>query len=224
MTNESISIDLGDVNGIPGPDGSTETQPEAAAAARRGRPPGRASARPAAREPVRTEAVREIPRGLKRVRRDQTDQFDFPQSIIPEGWSYQWCAVSVYNNADVVRSKSMGYYENHWRAVMHERHPGVFAPPGTTGPIIRDGMCLQERPKYLTDEAKAEQVIAAKTQLRAQTESTMGRLAKHLGPGMEAPNAYQRGRFQTDQAKIQIDRSMDIPPPGGYQPADDSVA
>lgn len=188
---------------------------------KRGRPPGRTAAREQAREPAR-EAVRSnVPQGLTRRRRDNVDPYHVPQDIIPEGYEYQWNAVSVTGNTDVVLDKSMGFYENHWRPVPAERHPGLFMPYGTTGQIVRGGVRLEERPKYLSDEARAEQVMAARMQMRVQTESVMGRMAKSLPDGLAAPNAYQRGRFNTDRAMVQIDRSLDIPQAAGnYQLAE----
>ncbi len=205
MTNTEFVLD--DLSEAPAPEAEAAAP---ASAPRRQARATRTTARTQPREPVREE-----PR-LKRVRRDNVDPFFVPPDIIPEGFTYQWNAVSVIGNTDVVLDKLMGYYENHWRPVPAERHPGMFVPYGSKGEIIRGGLRLEERPKYLTDEANAEQVMIAKQQMRIQTESVMGRLGQTLGPGMAAPNSYQRSRFNTDRAMVQIDRNLDIPAAGEY--------
>lgn len=206
MSNETLSIDYGDTDVAPPPESPAD--PQATAAARRGRPPR------ATREVTR-EPVREAPR-LQRRRRDSVDPFRVPQDIIPEGMTYQWNAVTVMGNADVVLDKTMGYYENHWRAVPAERHPGMFLPYGSTGSIIRGGMRLEERPKYLTDEAMAEQAQIARQQMQIQSESVMGRMSKALPDGFAQPNATQRRAFKTggNNLRMSIDPALDVPAPG----------
>src|SRR6266446_3536245 len=90
---------------------------------------------------------------LTRKRKGVADPFHIPAEMVPEGWEYQWCAVTVAGNAEVVLDMNLGFAENGWRSVPADRYPGRFMPPRSTGSIIRGGQMLMERPKALSDEA-----------------------------------------------------------------------
>src|SRR5271163_2374634 len=93
---------------------------------------------------------------LSRSRKGGIDPFYVPPEIVPKGWSYQWNSVTIYNNPDLLVGQQMQMYENGWRPVPAERHPGRYVPSTKTGDILRDGMRLEERPIEMTEEAKKE--------------------------------------------------------------------
>src|SRR5579863_5245410 len=214
-----MTEDLSIEDGTLPPPGQSETQAHAAA-----RPRGR-PAKAAARQPVR-EPMREPGRGavvehngevLSRRRKEGGDPFEIPPHLIPDGMTYQWNAVSVKGDTDVVTDLSMGMYENGWRPVPAARHPGYFVPRGTAGAIIRGGCRLEERPKILTEEAAAESVAIAKRQLYDQNQSVMGKFRQAMGPGLEMNGQY---KGSGGQMKMSIDRGLDIPAPGNYEMAE----
>jgi hypothetical protein len=222
---EELSINTGDT-------GMDIDQPMSAPAPKRGRPPKASAGREPAREAPREAALNSdghvVVRGrdgevLTRRRRDGSDPFFIPDGIIPEGYTYQWNAVTVTGNADVVLDKTMGYYENGWRPVEAERHPGMFVPRGTKGHIIRGGCRLEERPLALTREAQREMEYQARLQMKTQSDSVMGSLNRALPDGFATPNASQRRQLGAggDNIRMSIDRGLDLPASGGYQIAEE---
>lgn len=180
---------------------------------RRGRPRTKQQ-----RDPVR-EATRGGPvvgrdgEQLTRRRVAGIDEYHIPDHIVPAGWSYQWNTVTVYNNNDLVVAQSMAMYENGWRPVPASRHPGMFVPVGTKGDIVRGGQRLEERPKSMTDEARAEDVSVARRQMLDRDQSLMG--------GKANVNAAMRGGFEMGgkyrgtggNLKMSIDPAIDAPAP-----------
>lgn len=149
---------------------------------------------------------------LTRSRKDDgIDEFDVPKEIIPEGWDYQWVAVSITGNSDVVRHHYQRMYQNGWRGVPAERHDGRWTAPGHKGEIIWQGQMLMERPKELSDEAKAESEAKARRQMRDRDEALMGGKANIRGSGIEMSNKY---RGTGGNLKMQIDPALDVPAPG----------
>lgn len=185
----------------------------------------RGSARVQMRQPTR-EATRDgtfIGRNneqLTRHRVNGIDQFEIPPELVPQGWSYQWNAVSVYNNADLTRSQNMQMYANGWRPVPADRHPGRWTPLGKSGDIVVDGQRLEERPLAMTEQAREEDIAVAKRQMRDRDQALMGgpaRLGAAMQNGLEARATLDGGRA----LKMSIDPALDIDKPS-YQPADDS--
>lgn len=188
--------------------------------------PVRRATRQSTREPTR-DANRIDPRAgamvvvgrngeqLTRRRAAIGDQYYVPPREIPDGWSYQWNQVTIYNEEQVQAQNQM--YENGWRPVPASRHPGRWTKPGYEGAIVVDGLRLEERPIELTNEALVEGTDKARAQVRNQSEALM--LSKKMPEGFAAGGKY---RGTGAQVRMQIDRSMDIAP-GGYLEADDSV-
>src|SRR5215469_2284972 len=109
------------------------------------RPATRGSGRDEAREPERESRDGELVVGrngevLTRKRKGGADPYHIPPELIPKGWTYQWNAISVVGNTDVVLDQANGMYENGWRPVPAERHPGMFIPRGKIGDIVRGGL------------------------------------------------------------------------------------
>jgi len=100
-----------------------------------------------------------------RKRPGHHDPFQFAEGEIPDKMSYQWIAVSVHNNNDLVPLHTAQWFENGWRPVPASRHPGRFMSAEKTGAIVRDGLMLVERPEVLTREAREEDLSKAKQQI-----------------------------------------------------------
>jgi len=150
---------------------------------------------------------------LNRHRVAGVDQFAIPPEIVPVGWSYQWNTVSILNNADLVVGQSMQMYENGWRTVPAERHPGRFVPVGKTGDIVRDGMRLEERPLSMTLEAQAEDVAVARRQKMDRDQSLMGGKAAVRGAMQGGFEMSDRYRGTGGSLKMSIDPALDVPGP-----------
>jgi hypothetical protein len=131
------------------------------------------ASREPARDPARGGAVVEGRNGevLTRHRTGVSDPYEIPEHLIPKGWRYQWNAISVVGNKDVVMDQSMTMFENGWRPVPAQRHPGVFVPHGTTGEIVRGGQRLEERPTALCLEAQAEDNRTARQLIADRNDS-----------------------------------------------------
>lgn len=171
----------------------------------------RTEAREIERSPVRRGANVVIGRNgeqLTRRRNDRGDVFDLPRSEIPQGWDYQWNAVSVAGSSDATRETELDMYANGWRPVPASRHPGRWTAPGFEGEIVVKGLRLEERPIELTKEARVEDIARAKAQMSDQQEA-LG-LQKKLPQGFAASNRY---RGTGADVRLSIDKGLDIPTP-----------
>lgn len=187
----------------------------------RGRPRKDAVREPL-REPTRSDSGRVVVEGrdgerLTRKRTQSGDIFAIPPELIPDGWTYQWCAVSVVGNTEVLIDQNLMMAENGWRPVPADRYPGRFMPAGYTGNIVRGGQMLMERPSSLTEEARAEEIMIAKRQISDRNESLkLSGVKKGMPDGFEMSRKY---RGTGGDIRLSIDRGLDIPAPS-YQTAD----
>ncbi len=183
---------------------------------RRGRPP-----KTAVRQPVRDDGPRIAETGraqargrdgewLTRKRPVHTDLFHIPPEIIPDGWSYQWNVVDVMGQPQQAAQLAMA--ENGWRPVPAGRHRGMFMPSDypDNGPIIRDGMRLEERPIELTEEARYEEEMKARNLIRDSNQQ-LG-LASKLPTGFSRDNPNLR-RVERQQTNRSYAPAPDIPRP-----------
>jgi len=94
------------------------------------------------------------------------DKFHIDLRVIPDGWSYEWKMLEVLGKQDP--SYQVNLARKGWEAVPRARHPEMMPDnyPGNT--IVRDGMILMERPKEITDEARAKDYNLARNQVRAK--------------------------------------------------------
>lgn len=100
------------------------------------------------------------------------DIYYIPVEEIPEGSSYEWKRWSVVGAEDPFYIAQMR--EQGWEPVDPKRHPN-WLPPGYNQPfIIKGGQILMERPIELTEEARAEQKVLARRQVR-EAEARLGR-------------------------------------------------
>lgn len=128
----------------------------------------RGPGRPPLRQTVETTNaspadVRPPIRERKRKGSSVIDPFHIDMSKIPAGMSYEWKRHTTSGMEDP--AYMMGLQENGWEPVDVSRHP-EFMPSTYRGPIMRHGMILMERPVELTAEARAEDDMAARQQVR----------------------------------------------------------
>lgn len=174
--------------------------------------------RKSAREPVRTsarpgEVIGRDGEVLSR-RRDQrsSDPFD-TTGIVPKGWEYQWVAISVVGNSDIVRPLNLEFHDNGWRPVPANRHPGRFMAKEETGATVYGGQMLMERPESLCNEARDDDYRKAVQQMRDRDQALMGRkanLRQNLPQGIEMGGKY---RGTGADLRMSIDRALDVPAP-----------
>jgi hypothetical protein len=103
-------------------------------------------------------------------RRRTADPFYVDRRIIPEGFSYEWKAESIYGQPN--SDHMIQLRENHWRPVPAARHPELAAQGETT--IRRSGTILCERPSYLTNEARMEDIQEAMKPVQQKEELMYG--------------------------------------------------
>lgn len=177
----------------------------------------KAAARTPSRETMRagprgtTEAIGRNGEVLSRKRTGTGDIFAIPTELIPAGWTYQWAAVSVVGNTEILLDQNLMFSENGWRPVPAERYPGRFMPVGHKGSIIRGGQMLMERPTVLSQEAHAEDVRNAR-QLIADRNSSLklGNIKNEMASGFEMSGKY---RGTGGNVKLSIDPALDVPAP-----------
>ena len=170
-----------------------------------------AQSRDLPREPSRTDVVVKGRNGeiLTRKRVAGIDPFHIDPAIIPPGWDYQWNTVTVYNNKDITVAQTMAMYENGWRPVPAERHPGKFVPVGVKGEIIRDGQRLEERPMSMTEEARAEDIATARRLISDRNESLkLAGMKTAMPEGLEMSRRY---RGTGGDIRMSIDPALDAP-------------
>ena len=179
-----------------------------------------------AREPSRSDGVVTGRNGeiLSRKRLDDgKDIFDIPEDLKEPGWDYQWCAVSIVGNTEILLDQNLMFAENGWRPVPSDRWPGRFMQAGHKGPIIRGSQMLMERPKALGDEARAEMVAKARRLVNDRDQALMGGKANLRGAMRDGIAMGGKYRGTGGDLRMSIDRAIDIPAPQ-HAPADDDVA
>lgn len=168
------------------------------------------------REPTREATRGDVVVGrngevLSRKRTQTGDIFHIPDSLIPKGWSYQWCAISVVGDKEILMDQNLMMAENGWRAVPASRYPGRFMPEGHTGSIVRGGQMLMERPQKLSDEAREEDIRNARKQMSDRNESLMlSGVKNQMRDGFEMSGKY---RGTGGDVRISIDQGLDAPRP-----------
>lgn len=178
------------------------------------RQPNRETPRDVSRQPSRSgRVVVEGHNGeiLSRKRTGGIDPFYIDPAIIPKGWEYQWNAISVTGNAEILADQNLQMAENGWRAVPSDRHPGRFMPAGHVGSIIRGGQRLDERPRALSDEARAEDLKAAGQLISDRNEALqLTSMRGKMPDGFEMNRNY---KGTGGRVSISIDHATDAPRP-----------
>lgn len=129
---------------------------------------------------------------------DGMDEFYIHPSDIPDGWEYEWKAKYVLGQEQA--TQMLAFRRAGWEEVPTSRHPS-FMPMGTDMPFIeRKGMVLMERPKEISDEARAMDLRRARLQVR-QKEAQL--------------NSADGGQFERsnkDQSLVNIRKSYESIP------------
>jgi hypothetical protein len=103
---------------------------------------------------------------------DGVDKFYIDPRIIPDGWSYEWKTFTVLGKENP--SYQVALAHKGWEAVPRSRHPELMPDNYRSDTIERDGMILMERPQEITDEVMANDLRAARLQVRAKEEQLSG--------------------------------------------------
>lgn len=98
-------------------------------------------------------------RERKRKGGQLNNPFHVDLDSIPDGMSYEWKRVTLKGMSDP--SYEVEMREQGWDPVDGARHPDLVLE-GHKGPIIRGGLMLMERPMELTEEARREDIAAAR--------------------------------------------------------------
>lgn len=129
---------------------------------------------------------------------DGVDEFYIDPSDIPDGWDYEWKTKYVMGQEQA--TQMLAYRRAGWEEVPTSRHPS-FMPLGTDMPFIeRKGMVLMERPKEITEDARAMDLRRARAQVR-QKEAQL--------------NSADSGHFERsnkDQSLVNIRKSYESIP------------
>jgi len=143
---------------------------------------------------------------LSRKRKDTGDIFAIPSDLMDPDFEYQWNAVTVAGNQEILLDQNMMMAENGWRAVPADRpgFAGRFTSAGQKGSIIRGGQRLDERPKIMCDDARAEEYAKAAQQMNDRDSALTGGKANFNGNTTKDMRAHRgtrpRGRVDIDQA------------------------
>lgn len=177
------------------------------------RSPRQSAPRDPGRDPTRSEAVVVGRDGevLSRKRTATGDIFAIPADMIEPGWEFQWCAVTVVGNSEILLDQNLMMAENGWRPVPADRFPGRFMPANHKGSIVRGGQMLMERPKVLCDQARSEDIRAARQLISDRNESLkLTGVKKNMADGFEMGRRY---RGTGGDVRLSIDPALDIPAP-----------
>jgi hypothetical protein len=102
-------------------------------------------------------------RRKSRINGTQDDAFFVPPEMIPSGYSVEWKRYSTLNEEDNLHINDM--QEQGWEFATVAQFPKLVPPNYTKQMILRKGMALMIRPKEYTDEARAEDLQIARSQV-----------------------------------------------------------
>ncbi|CAB4156425.1 hypothetical protein UFOVP661_54 [uncultured Caudovirales phage] len=130
------------------------------------RPPMRPDLRDDPREAAkrRSEEIRKHLGGID----DVIDDFYVDESVIPEGWSYEWKRHTLMGQQDPayqIQLARMG-----WTPVPATRHPDMMPINTKYDTIERKGMVLMERPVEITEEVRRIDNKRARDQVRVKEQ------------------------------------------------------
>ena len=134
------------------------------------RPPLRANPKdedPRERARRRAEQIRDHLGGLD----EGTDEFYIPESIVPDGWTYEWKRHTIFNQEDPAYTVQLA--REGWEPVPVDRcarHRAMMPDNWTKGTIERKGMVLMERPYEITREIRSMDIKKARQQVRVKEQ------------------------------------------------------
>lgn len=180
----------------------TDVNPNEGTPRKRGRPKGSKNKKvlsPDFREPMR-EALRDDESFVYRPD-DDNDRLAVPKELIPDGMDYLWVTASIYGQPQPQRLAR--FQKQGWVPVHASRHDGLFMPKGWDGPIEVDGLMLHERPKKISDLAKAYERRKAVGQIRAKEAQLLG---GDVNTSLDSkhPSALRANRINKTYERIEI--------------------
>lgn len=194
--------------------------PSAEPPKRRGRPPG------GTREPTRDGTRDTVWYGrdgevLTRKQTALSDPYTIPPELKDDGWDFQWNAVSVVNNTEVVVHQDSMMQANGWRPVPADRRGfkerfGMSGPKNPANCIIIGGLRLDERPLGMTEAAKAQEYKAATNQIRDRDAALLGGKAALAQTLNNQGLGVDRGGYKGRRSQVQMDIDPEAPRPS-YQ-------
>lgn len=101
-----------------------------------------------------------------------SSQFDVSAEHIPDGWTYNWKRMSVYEWED--KNNIINVRRDGWDPVPSSRHPEMMPKGDTSGYIIRDGMMLMECPTEIVHERQRHELKKARDQVRFKEAQLSG--------------------------------------------------
>lgn len=101
-----------------------------------------------------------------------SSQFDLPMDQIPDGWTYNWKRISVYEWED--KNNLINVRRDGWEAVPASRHPEMMPKGDEKGFIIRDGMMLMECPTEIVQDRQRVELKKARDQVRFKEAQLSG--------------------------------------------------
>jgi hypothetical protein len=110
------------------------------------------------------------PSGPRLRRRRRSDNLFNFRGLEPPGYTYEWKTESIFGAPNSEHMIDMR--ENHWRPVPAARHPDRSIEGETI--IRRGGSILMERPSYLTEEARMEDINEAMAPVKQMEEIMYG--------------------------------------------------
>lgn len=122
---------------------------------------------------------------------DGTDEYYIDQSLIPDGWEYQWKRKTTGNMEDPAYQVQL--QQGGWTPVPASRHPQMMPSTGHFETIERKGQILMEMPKVVTERARMLEKRRALEQVRVKEEQ----LGHAPGPGQ-----FERGTHPQAQARV----------------------
>jgi len=133
---------------------------------------------------------------------DEPDRLKVPKHIVPDGMEYQWITDKVFGQTFGQRR---GTFEmKGWEAVPASRHDGLFTPRGYEGEIEIDGLVLMERPKVLSDRARAATDRRAREVVQTKEMQLKGGNLSGVTLDPQHPNAVGHNRINKSYERIQV--------------------
>lgn len=104
------------------------------------------------------------------VNDDGVDEFKLPPA--PEGWTYEWKAKAILGQVNHAHMTEL--YRQGWEEVPTHRHPEEMPFQGNHPIIERKGMVLMQRPSVIVEEARYQQMLKARNQVKFKEEQLKG--------------------------------------------------
>lgn len=131
---------------------------------------------------------------------DAVDKYFIHESMIPDGWTYEWKRKLVLGAEDPSYEVSLA--RRGWQPVPASRHPEMMPANYRGVEIVRDGLILMERPQVITDDVRNADIRRARMQVKFKEEQL------NAAP----PGQFERTNKGNDMVKVKRSfEAMQIP-------------